>query len=200
MSLVSINKITQGEDISLVEFLSGYARDLGALAHMRDEKQGAPIKYREVDTERHEKRIAEAEKNYHYYMNMTEEQAEELVNEDHDYFMRMYKEKLEENELVKPRIQAMIDKVSAWEPPTEKHNNLKNIAVTQLQDNLAWYVREPTEPEKEDAAEWLLNMRENAERVLDNFKEEYKKHVDYVAKVNKWIDDFAQSLGIEIHS
>lgn len=117
-----------------------------------------------------------------------------------DKFNREEKERktraLEEKNLVRERYIVMLQKVDAWEPPSENHVDLKEFMRRQLRSSIehdAPFSTAPSDPPytmevyKTDTLRWLKEDIEQHEK-------RWLEECEVVKQDNQWVRDLLESL------
>jgi len=91
----------------------------------------------------------------------------------------------------------MLEKVKAWEPPTESHFGLKAFMISQIKDSIRYdcgYLNEDIKIEQESPEEWRKKEIEYSEEELVRVKQEYQRELEQVKQKNEWIAALRESL------
>jgi len=192
MSMLT-HSIRHGRDVDAAEFITGWAKLRGGLAHMREERADAPIRLCAVSPYRGAA-LRHAKEQLEKYRNMPLEKAEALVENAYKINVEHQKRQKEGAEALRQKYTELLEKVNKWEPPTLQHLSIKEDAVNDLkraiQDCILIYI----DYEKEDAQEYIdYHIRYYEKEVMraEAALEEEKKAV---AERNQWITDLLKSL------
>lgn len=186
--------ISEGKDITAAEFILRCAKQFGGLSHMREDSLDAPIVPRETSTKRYDENIARVQKELDYYNSISIDTVEELVEESYKDEVALYNKRVAEKTELRARYQALIDKVIAWEIPSEEHTKLKEFALNQLVESIDWDCKVYEEPKKMSAQEWLDTHIESRQRNLNFWKKQREDDIKSVEGANKWAADLVNSL------
>jgi len=182
-----------GKEMSATEFILGWAKLRGGLAHMREESLDAPIRMCAVSPYR-EASIKRAERELQRYKNMTLEEAAELVEDDYNRSVRHQKEMNEQRDAQKKMYEDLLEEVEKWEPPTERHATIKEDAVSDLKHAIRDCEYSTIEYEKEDPQEYINIWINYYTNDLEKQKERLEDEKRAVAERNQWITDLLESL------
>lgn len=115
--------------------------------------------------------------------------------------------KTKEKVLAKDEIgkcRAMVEKVEAWEPPTEDHFSLKNFMLQQLSESIRYasgstsYYDEGIERlEKANPDKFFQEEIENVVKDLKRYDEEWEKETLRAQESNDWLKNLRDSLKSE---
>lgn len=189
--------IYEGKDVTTAEFIFKCARHFGGLLHLRDTEISLDdvIPLVKVDYEYYDRNIATAKEELHTYRNFT--LAEAAVHMDAEYQARVirYNKRIEDSEQVKDRYTKAIEGVEAWEPPTEKHQALKDFAIQQLKLSLEHdcYVL-PVAPIVDTPEGWLAGLIEDAKLNVTRWEERKAEEIQRVKEKNEWVAALTSSL------
>lgn len=94
------------------------------------------------------------------------------------------------------RIDGMVVKVTAWEPPTEDHKEFKSFMLEQLRisRNGDWYAGHLAELEKRTAESYFTDALLTAARNIDYYAKEHAKELERTRERNDWINALYRSL------
>ena len=172
---------------------------MSMLIHMRDDGGDAPLRYREM-TSHHEKKIAELSEEVESLVSGdTEKKYEEWFADER----AKYEGYINEAEATRAKYNEMREKVVAWIPPHDYHY-LKKFALEQIDMSVDhdcgtkyW---EERMPKRQPAADWAKEQLLKLDKDILYYEKELEKNKNTDARVNKWIDELAGSLGIEMES
>jgi hypothetical protein len=98
------------------------------------------------DLAHYENELVEANSQLEVYLNMTDMGWDELVERENKEALARYEESVKEMKEQDLRYRTMLEKVKAWEPPTDKHIEMKRFMITQLEDSHKFDVFEMKPP------------------------------------------------------
>jgi hypothetical protein len=86
------------------------------------------------------------------------------------------------------KLDAMLVKVDAWEPPSEDHVDFKGFMLRQIEETKDFDFYDSPEPQQEDANEWYATQLEVAAGTLQNAIGRYQEALKSVKQANVWFD------------
>lgn len=186
--------ITEGEGISFEQYAIGCSRAF--LARMRDvsvNEDPEQVYLRADLSSGAESKLKEWEDRLQFLSKMTVDQAVLETEKEYNEEVAVRKKIVEESKDKELKYNAMLDKVLAWEPPTEDHRGLKNFMITQLRDSIQFDCNTNFTPvKKEDWNAWLESNLKSARSQVDYYKKNLAE-----SKVNEgliWIQKLKASL------
>jgi len=185
--------IKYGAEMSASEFILGWAKLRGGLAHMREEPLDAPIRLCAMSPYR-ESALKRAKENLEKYKNMTLEEAEALIEDGYQKDLAHKKLMDERRELQKQQFVALMEQVNKWEPPTLQHLGIKEDALSDLRSAIADCECIGRIPEKMNAQEYLDSWIESYEKDVAYQEKALAEEKQAVEERNKWITDLLSSL------
>lgn len=190
---VFTQSIKYGAEMSANEFILGWAKLRGGLAHMRDEPADSLIRLCAVSPYR-ESALKRAKENLEKYKNMTLEEVEAAIEEGYQQSLNHQKVMNEQRELQKQKFVALMEEVNKWEPPTLQHLTIKEDALSDLKSAIKDCECTPYEPEKMDAQEYIDMWVKNYEKEVAYQEKALADEKQAVEERNKWITDLLSSL------
>jgi len=185
--------IKYGAEMSAAEFIVGWAKLRGGLAHMREEPLDAPIRMLAMSPYR-ESALKRAKENLEKYKNMTLEEAEAAIEEGYQKSIEHQKVMDEQRALQKQKFVALMEEVNKWEPPTLQHLTIKEDALSDLKSAIKDCECTPYEPEKMGAQEYIDMWVENYEKEVAYHEKTLADEKQAVEEKNKWIKDLLASV------
>lgn len=173
-------KVENGEMTELNEFVWRCARGMSAMDHMHEEGPDVPISFSDTESiERCEKNLEDTKLERDALDMLSGDQMRRHLegcfqsahSSDVDYHIQWEREN--------GRYQAMLDKVQAWEPPTEEHEGLKQYMIGQLESSMSPAREEPPKPADPD---WDVEEKKLRDGILKNIGY-YEKHL---VKAKEW--------------
>ncbi len=191
----------EGKPITFKQFVLNCARAFGALVTMRDESPDAPIpeefKPSTYHKEQVEKELEELKQVKSWNKYCVELQAnDEFERQSRRRQSKVRQDVIDNSKLIEARYNAMLEKVEAWKPPSEEHNELKIFMIEQLKKVIKFDCDHSflVEPIKISDEEFKQKEIERLEKSIMYHQIEYKKEVERITKQNKWINDLRNSL------
>ncbi len=145
-----------GEGATFEEFVWACARAFGALVLMRDEPRNAPIDSNLKPSSYHSEELSKAKARIEELTSLTLDAVERRKESAYAEELADWKKRFEESADLATKYRAMIERVSAWTPPSAEHTELKAFMLKQLRDSLDFdtgYLG--GKPEKLSGAAWL---------------------------------------------
>lgn len=192
--------VAENDKVSLKEFALLCARGFSELIDMREEPMDAPIPEKLEPSGYYAERLEDAKAMYNEYMNNPP--TDEGLELRYEAYVADEKARIEsvKDEIlkIKSRYYVMLEKVKAWQPPTEEHHGLKKFMIAQLTESMSHdceVVYEPHIKTKEEYIEYeKYNYPKHLLEKIEYFEERVRKERERYAKINKWIDDLRNSL------
>jgi hypothetical protein len=188
-------RIKENRELTVKEYLETCAKMCGPLVHMRDDKLSDPIRLRHVSPYT-KGRVLTAEDRVEEAKAMTLEKAEREVERSYEYDLDRYEDRIKEAAVLKKRYEDMLEQVKVWEPPTEEHKYVKEIAIEQLESaiKLDCNTKHIVKPAKQDPQEYINLRIKWAEEELERARESLAEEADRVEWANTWIKTLQESL------
>ena len=187
------------ENFTFKKFVMRCARNFGALVEMRGEPLDAEIDFDKCfqPSDYYKKALERVEKEYQEFLD-NPPTAEELgkkydekVNNDFEKFL----EREESRKALQEKYAAMLEKVKAWEPPTEEHNGLKEFMISQLQRSMDFdcVVYSPYTDDREEYIKYHMSPDPLLKEIA-YYKERYEKEVELCNNRKQWVMQLMESL------
>ncbi|MET4197237.1 hypothetical protein ABIA95_000220 [Bradyrhizobium sp. LA8.1] len=186
--------VVEGKVTEFPEFAMLCARAFGALIMMRDDSMDAPIPDEFTpDTSYYDGRIATDMAQMGNVQAMSRAEADAAAAAEHAAAMESRRKYLEDKEVEAGRINAMLSKVRAWEPPTPDHAEMKAFMIEQLRISMPGdYV--PSIPELLDGRTWRQNMIDQLAKTVARNREEVQKEIERAKGRTEWVKALRTSL------
>lgn len=185
------------DGISFEQFVLNCAKAFGACISMRDLPTDTPIPEKFEPRLYNATALKKAVEELCRLENMSESEAITLRTAEHQEAEHSRLKRLDENQNQLKAYRVMLDKVTAWAPPSTDHIELKNFMVKQIQESLKFddmtkYYSEPTP---------LLRihdfMKAKEDKVKADIKYHQEKHAEEVQRTNQrneWVKLLRSSL------
>lgn len=188
--------VSDGKVTEFNEYAMNCARAFGALISMRDDPSDAEIPAEFAPSDYHVKALADAKERLAQLQAMTIDQRKIAADAAHNEEVASWDRREAEKKTTRERYQAMLEKVSAWAPPTSEHAELKNFMQSQLLQSIDFdcgpaYSARPTPVKRDD---WHAKAVEQATRDVEYHTVENQKAIDRAAGRTAWIAALRQSL------
>lgn len=184
-------------DITFPEFAMKCARAFGALVRMRDDSMDAEIPNEIIPSDYHKDEMEKACSKLNEAKKMTLSTAKLLAIKDYnEQITRHEKYVLDANNL-KSKYEAMLEKVTAWQPPTLKHEELKKFMITQIKSSFDFdcNTNYSKVPELQSPEKWLGEYVDKCARDLGYHTKEWYAEVERCKSNTDWIRSLKTSLG-----
>lgn len=191
--------VVDGKVTEFPEFAAQCARAFGALVTMRDEPFDAPIPEEFAPSNYNAERLKEAQDRLAWLRTLTPEQAEAEATKSYQKVAKANAEYIAINQLQDERLNAMLKKVKAWQPPTADHVGLKEFMTEQIRISL----NGPYEPEPAKdltGQEWLRHEIEKAHKDVGYHAAEQAKEVERARSRTEWVKSLRTSLTAPIEA
>lgn len=187
--------VESGKTTELNDFVLHCARAFGALVSLRDDFD-APIPEKiEPDTAYYDKRIGESLYQLSQLQAYTPEQVEYQAERAHEEAVSRWKEQDERRLVRRARYQEMLEKVLAWQPPTEEHRELHKFMISQLRDSIRHDCDyESPRPERIEPGKWLQEAIEDAGRALAYSARSRYEEIERAKGRTEWVQQLLSSL------
>jgi arginine/lysine/ornithine decarboxylase len=186
--------VVDGKITEFPDFAMTCARAFGALIDMRDEPFDAPIPEEfEPHTSYHDQAITKEMKRLGEIQAMTNAEADAAAKAEHEEAMRSRYEYLARKEVEGARLNAMLAKVRAWEPPTPDHHEMKNFMIQQLTVSMPGQY-EPGIPVLLDGATWRKQTGDKLAESIVYHKAERQKEIERTTSRTEWLKSLRASL------
>lgn len=195
-------KLCEGKQ-SFEDFALQCARAFGACVMQRDDNPNDPPKLQEP-SDHHFIQLEKAREELSKWENTSEEEASILAEEDYQKQKKEYLQMIQDGKAVRARLENMLEKVLAYEPPTEDHKEYKNFMIQQLELTLnhdgdfQYYVDALKNLKKQSGEQYKTDRIESAQHNIDYHHKHMKKEYERVDSRNEWIKKLYESLGREI--
>jgi hypothetical protein len=185
--------VQSGKITEFPEFAFNCARAFGALVMLRDD-HNAPIPDKFEPSNYHAKALQEAHAALARLSAMSREQADAAAADEFAAAMANHATNVQRCRDDRKRYQAMLDKVLAWQPPTEHHAGLKTFMIEQLTESIKFDCNEYEAPQQQPGREWLQSRLEMAHRDIAYHSKEHTAEVQRAAERTEWIKQLRASL------
>jgi hypothetical protein len=187
-------KIEDGSVATGKDFLWLCVRNFGACVTLRD-NFSAPIPEKFEVSHIYEKNFEKARKRLDHVSALSLEEA--MAERDKEFAKE--KKRAEQERARRAALRLMFEKVfaevKAWKPPTSDHRSLKNFAVEQLREGIAFDCdRIVKDPVLLSVEEWLAAERRTAEKNFNSAKENLLEETRRVAGRNDYLAKLRASL------
>ena len=126
------------------------------------------------------------------------EEVEQLVEEYYQKEVESKRRYYEEKLALKDRYEKVLAEVKEWQPPTPDHNSLKDYAINQLQESIAFdcgnleeYSKDIPKPTPE---EYINSKIDHCIWEVNYYKRNWEDEVKRTSGRNLWIKQLRESL------
>ncbi len=173
-------------EVPFEEFVWGCARAFGAFVGQRDDPADAAPVLKEEPSPYHTNRMKDLERGLATVRARTPEQTAAAHAADLAASEAYYAKVNAQRKAVAARLDAMIAKVEAWVPPTEKHQGLKDFMLQQLRDTREVDGEPHTPPAYLGVEEWHRTQVEALESCLRSTRESMAREAASTGSRNEW--------------
>ncbi len=146
----------------------------------------------------HLKNMARAQKYLDELGSLTEKEKALRAESAYQNTISFYVEIDDSREDKLAKLKAMLEKVNAWEPPTEDHETFKDLMISQIEETIDFdcssTYNAPEKKEKPSMQQWYVGQLNVASSSLQNTIERYGREVEQTNKANAWLDALRASV------
>jgi hypothetical protein len=192
-------RIAQGDDVSGNEFILDCARGFGALIHMRDKPSNESITI-PTPSNFHLEKLEKAEENLKRAKNITLEEAEAFIKLRQKEHRERHEKQMKEKQELQSRYEKTLQEVKEWVPPTDKHEELKEFAIQQLEDSIEFdcrassYLPIISAYDNMTPENYIDNEIKKAQEDIEYHEYYHEKEVEKTEERAKWIKSLLSSL------
>lgn len=110
-------------------------RSFDITTHQRDDALDAPLKAREASAY-HPKTLATAKEHIAKVDAMSTEECAQAAQAEYEAVKKRLEESIEKTQQQRASLETALEQAHAFIPPTNKHKNLKNVMVQELEDTI----------------------------------------------------------------
>lgn len=183
--------------IGFEDFILNCSRAFGALIHMRDESSKAQITL-PVGSDFHVTELEKARTRLKDLSQMSLQRRKEGERKKYEAAVAYQKEAQEERAVKRGQLEAMLEKVENWRPPSTDHVGLHSFMVKQIEETIqhdcCGFEKYET-PVVETPEEWYKNQVERAEHDIEYHEEHLSEDNERNDQRRKWIIGLFESIG-----
>lgn len=195
-------KLYEGEEQTFEDFALSCARAFGAAILMRDDDSSKPMTIEALtdDSDYHVKSIRHAKAELIRLKGLT---PEEVASETHNAYLERveFEERYKSERLaMRARYEAMLEKVRAWEPPSEEHVEFRMFMINQLEGSIDFDTSgadKQRDPEQQTPEQWLADRIAHQEKTIERSTEEEAKRIERNEGRIRWVNQLRESVGLE---
>ncbi len=185
-----------GEGATFEKFAMSCARNFGALVTMRDDPADAEIPDEFApDTKYYDGMIEKAHATLSELATMTDAEATANAEEAYRAELRSQQERMDKNEALRRKYEAMLEKVCEWTPPTPDHAGLKRFMREQIEGSIEFDCSYRDDaPVLATPEEYKRALKERALRDLEYGTAERIKEIERANSRTAWVRALRASL------
>ena len=174
------------------------ARAFGALVMMRDEPFDAPMPERFEPIDYHAKAIRTAQERLEELDRMSLEDAATAAQVAYTAEVDRIRKIMADNDALRVKYNAMLQRIAAWQPPTPDHEGLKQFMREQIESSInfdcsnEYYLR--SQPRQLSALEWRSEQVEKAREDIAYHSKEHAEEVGRAHTCTDWVKALRESL------
>ena len=185
-----------GNEMTFPEYAMRCARASGMLAGMRDDPIDAVIPDEFEANSYYIEQLEKAEANVARIKQWDDTEANRQAKLFYDSKTDLYQGWLNEAAEIRKRYETMLAKVKAWTPPTPEHQEIKEIAIQQLEQSIDSDCQTDhlTAPELSTGAVFKEEALRAARQEVSRYTEWYEEDKKRVKELTEWVKALRQSL------
>ena len=179
------------------EFVLQCARAFGALIMMRDDAMDTPIPEAFEASNYNKTRLEDAKKELARLQAMTPEMRLDFGKARKADAIASSEKNLAQQAEQNARLDAMAEKVKAWQPPTSDHAELKNFMLDQIRisrDSGDYWLELLTKDKAADPMEVYNAALKAAQEAIPYHTKEHQKEVERMNARTEWVRQLRKSL------
>ncbi len=185
-----------GKKMTLAAYLMRCARASGKLDRIREYPIDAVIPDRFETYSYYIEQLEKAEANVARIKQWDDTEANRQAKLFYDSKTDLYQGWLNEAAEIRKRYETMLAKVKAWTPPTPEHQEIKEIAIQQLEQSIDSDCQTDhlTAPELSTGAVFKEEALRAARQEVSRYTEWYEEDKKRVKELTEWVKALRQSL------
>ena len=178
------------DDVSFKTFAMSCARAF--LIRMKDRMGEIPEEFEVYKY--HLKEFRKTQDEYDDFIGLNEGKKKIIFDKERKEHEDLYRRRKKDAVELTAKYVSMLEKVKAWSPPTEKHEEFKKFMISQIESSIDFDCHFHKANPFDDFKTWVEKKEESLERSIMYHAEEYQKEKKRVKEMNKWIKDLRDSL------
>lgn len=172
------------------------ARAFGATIDVREEPIDAPTPAEFTPRPYHARLVRAAEGEIERLRHLRPMEAQREMQQEHSLDMAAWRERSWRDARQRARYLAMIEKASAWQPPTADHEEMKAFMLQQLRDSLAADCggQHNTMPRLPRWSEWLATRIERQQDCIRYHSKHDIIEIERAGERTDWVRQLRASL------
>lgn len=185
--------VVDGKITEFPDFAMQCARAFGALIMMRDDPSDAPIPDEFKPTSYYVDRLSESRERLAWLNGLTPDQAQDEAEKSYEEARLQAQKYDDQNALEDRRLEAMLEKVRAWTPPSAQHVEMKSFMIEQINISKHGDYRSQV-PKAYTGPAWLAFEIEKARAELARSAAENEKEIQRARERTEWVRQLRASL------
>jgi|SRR5882757_160884 len=183
--------------ISFEQFAWSCARAMGALIMMRDEPSDAPIPKKFEPSDHNAKHLAAAQERLDWLNGLSAAEASAEAAKAHAEALDRHRSYEAKKNSLRDKYWKMLEKVSAWTPPSADHVEFKQFMESQIRDSIKFDCHNSyeQEPKPMTGIAWRAAETEKALKDVTCHSKGHAEEVNRTAQRNQWVESLRLSLG-----
>lgn len=184
------------KEVSFQDFVIGCAsafipeaRDMGMLKKLPD----APSKDSVYNYYRYS---IEAIDRLEEFLSLSYEEIAQMNESDYAKNLSSWKEYSDTKQKILSAYNNMLNQVIAWEPPTERHEGLKNFMIEQLKASIDFDGTISEMPKPITTEQYRANKIKRLRDDVEYYTNEHKKAVERFENNLSWLSELKKSIGL----
>lgn len=188
------HNVVDGKITEFADFAMQCARAFGALITMRDDPMDAAIPEEiKPETSYYADSLAREMKRMGEIQAMTNAEVDAAAQAEHDGAMASRAKYLADKDAESGRLNAMLSKVRAWQPPTPDHVEMKKFMIEQLTISMPGeYV--PAIPILLDGATWRKEQIDSLAKAVVRSQKYVDEEIARAKSRTEWVKNLRASL------
>ena len=202
------NYIVEDKNPTMRKFMRGCAHAF--LVHLRDSSISDKLKPMNNDCSYEKDSLVNNAIQLHELIKMSNADYKLKLIEDTQLRIKKYTKYIKESTNTKKKLEKMLREVTAWTPPTDRHNNLKEFAIEQINSTIAFDCSSSySKSALLEAKQQLSQLKKNDQAIIASMKakdidelvkdiarlgKDIQKNRANVEDTNEWIDNLEKSL------
>ena len=202
------NYIVEDKNPTMENFMRGCAHAF--LVHLRDSSISDKLKPMNNDCSYEKDGLVDKAIQLNELIKMSNADYKLKLIEDTQLRIKNCTKYIKESANTKKKLEKMLREVKAWTPPTDRHNNLKEFAIEQINSTIAFdCCSSYYKSELLEAKQQLSQLKKNDQAIIASMKakdidelvkdiarlgKDIQKNRANVEDTNEWIDNLEKSL------
>ena len=185
-------EVVDGKITEFKDFALRCARAFGAMIEMRDDALDTPIPEEFKPDLYYSNRLKDAVSEHEDLLYLTSDEIIHRAKKEYQEDLKAYHKSNKKVEETNRRIDSMLDKVEAWNPPSPDHQGMKKFMKEQLKMSREEMWRDV--PKELVPQDWYNKELNRVIKNIKYFQEEMNKEEERIKSRNKWLKELRESL------